>query len=51
MKKREHNHKGSRAPGGRVKDFFTWLRGLWAPRYVPQKTRFGDLRFFKKDIF
>jgi hypothetical protein len=35
---------GSRAPGGKIKEFFTWLRGLWAPKYIPQRSRYGDRR-------
>ena len=41
MKNLEH-YRGGSAPGGRVKEFFAWLRGLWQPKYVPQKSRYGD---------
>jgi len=33
---------GSRAPGGKVKEFFSWLRGLWSPKYIPQRLPYGD---------
>jgi hypothetical protein len=43
MQNSEHYRGGSRAPGARVKEFFAKLRGLWAPKYIPQRLRHGDV--------
>jgi hypothetical protein len=42
LKNKTRLRGGSRTPGGRVKEFFTWLRGLREPKYVPLKIRHGD---------
>jgi len=42
MKNAEHDRRGSNATGAWVKEFFNRLRGLWAPKYIPQKSRFGE---------
>jgi len=42
MQNPEHYRGGSRAPGAKVKEFFDWLRGLWLPKYIPQKSRYGN---------
>jgi len=48
----ENFRGGSHAPGGKIKEFFSWLRGLWAPKYVPQRSRYGEKRpKIPKDIF
>jgi hypothetical protein len=44
MFNRKQDRVGSRAPGGKIADFFSWLRGLWAPKYIPQRSRYGDRR-------
>jgi hypothetical protein len=33
---------GSRSLGAVVKEFFAWLRGFGAPKYVPEKIRYQD---------
>jgi len=42
MQNPEHDRGGSRAPGAKVKDFFAWLRGFWSPKYIPQRSRYGN---------
>ncbi len=42
MSNSENIRGGSRTPGGRVRDFFSWLSGLWSPKYTPQRSRYGD---------
>jgi len=43
MQNSEYYRGGSRAPGARLKEFFAKLRGLWAPKYIPQRSRYGDV--------
>lgn len=43
MHNSKHSREGSRAPGARVKDLFAKLRGLWAPKYIPRRSRHGDV--------
>lgn len=38
----EQDRGGSRFPGGKIKDFFSWLRGFGLPKYIPQRSRYGD---------
>ena len=42
MQNSEHNRESSRIPGARIKEFFSWLRGLFSPKYIPQRIRYGD---------
>ena len=42
MQNSEHYRGGSRAPGAKVKEFFSWLKGLWSPKYIPQRSQFED---------
>lgn len=42
MENPEHYRGGTRGPGAKVKEFLAWLRGLWSPKYIPQKSRYGD---------
>jgi len=42
MKDSEHNQEISRTPGAKIKEFFSWLRGLFSPKYIPQRIRYGD---------
>lgn len=41
MSSQEAFRRESGAPVGKVEEFFFWLRGLWAPKYVPIKSRHG----------
>jgi hypothetical protein len=38
----EHYRGGIRTPGAKVKEFLAWLRGLWSPKYIPQRSRYGN---------
>ena len=38
MKNPESHRDDLGTPGANVKKFLAWLRGLWSPRYVPQKS-------------
>ena len=38
----EQYRGGSRTPGAKVREFLAWLRGLWSPKYIPKKSRYGD---------
>jgi hypothetical protein len=42
MQNQDHFRGGPRHPGGKLNEFFSWLRGLFSPKYVPQKIRYGD---------
>ena len=42
MRNQEHFRGGLRLPGGKIKEFFSWLKGIWSPKYIPQRSRYGD---------
>jgi hypothetical protein len=42
MQNSEYNRENSRIPGAKIKEFFSWLRGLFSPKYIPQRIRYGD---------
>ena len=42
MQNQDHFREGPRLPGGKLKEFFSWLRKLFEPKYIPQKVRYGN---------
>jgi hypothetical protein len=42
MQNPKHYRGGSRGPGAIVKEFLAWLRGFRSPKYIPQKSRYGN---------
>lgn len=41
MQNAEHDREGSRKIS-RLKEIFSWLRGYFSPKYIPQRIRYED---------